>query len=139
MVQKIRERSKNLDDLAIAKIVEILDGWSGKLTWDSLISDVELKLKESYTRQTLAKHARIKSAYDLTKERLKGSSMDNKITSPEIQILLQKIEKLEAQNTRLEQENQNLLMQFTTWAYNAYAKGITKDNLNQPLPPIDRK
>jgi len=138
MAQKTRERSKNLDDLAIAKIVEILDGYSGKLTWDSLISDVELKLKELYTRQTLSKHTRIKSAYDLTKERLKDRSANNKVTSPEIQILLQKIEKLKAQNARLEKENNNLLMQFIIWSRNASAKGLTKDDLDLPLPNINR-
>jgi hypothetical protein len=31
------KRSKNLDDKIIQEIVEIMDGWSGALTWDGLV------------------------------------------------------------------------------------------------------
>ena len=68
-----RERSKNLTDTDIEKIVDITDGWSGKLIWDDLISEVELRLGERYTRQTLAKHTRIKYAYDSTRKRNQNS------------------------------------------------------------------
>jgi len=133
-----RERSKNLTDGDIEKIVEIFDGWSGKLTWDDLISEVELRLKECYTRQTLAKHPRIKSAYDLTKKRISSDPDTRSNSSPEIQVLEQIISKLEAKTARLNRENQDLLAQFARWSYNAYAKGISKEELDNPLPTIDR-
>ena len=139
MQKNQRKRSKNLGDKEIEKIVGILDGWSGKLTWEKLINEIHIHLNQDYTRQTLAKHTRIKSAYDLTKERSSDISKEPKQVSPEIAILQQKIERLEANNARLQRENQDLLAQFARWAYNAYAKGITKEELDQPLPKINRR
>jgi len=134
-----RERSKNLNDDSINKIVDILDGYSGSLTWKSLINDISKRLKNKYTRQTLAKHTRIKSAYDAAKHRISEESDKPKNGSAEIQVLKQTIAKLEAKNARLTRENQDLLAQFARWAYNSYAKGVSKDDLNKPLPKIDRR
>jgi len=139
MQKNQRKRSKNLGDKEIEKIVEILDGWSGKLTWDKLIHEIHIHLNQDYTRQTLAKHIRIKSAYDLTKERSSDISEESKHESPEISILLQKIERLEAKNARLQKENQDLLAQFARWAYNSYAHGVSKEELDKPLTKIDRR
>lgn len=138
MIDK-RERSENLDDEKIVQIVQILDGWTGKLTWDKLISEINLHLKNKYTRQTLAKHTRIKSAYELIKKN-KYDSNENKVYSPvEVNVLLQELEKIKAENKRLKREKQDLLVQFARWAYNSYAKGISKEDLDKPLPVINRR
>lgn len=68
-----KSRSKNLDDEAIELIVGILDGWSGKLTWDLLAEAIAKRTRVRYTRQALDKHCRIKAAFQLTKERLSGA------------------------------------------------------------------
>ncbi|NQB78276.1 hypothetical protein DZ919_032310, partial [Pseudomonas aeruginosa] len=60
-------RAKNLNDDAIGVIVAILDGWSGKLTWDLLIDMIERRLFVRYTRQALDKRARVKVAYQVAK------------------------------------------------------------------------
>lgn len=134
-----RERSKNLNDDTIEKIVEILDGWSGSLTWDKLITEIELRLKDKYVRQALAKHPRIKSAFNLTKKRISDEPDTKSKGSVEIQVLQQIIAKLEAKNARLNRENQDLLAQYARWAYNSYAKGVTKDDLDKLLPNINRR
>lgn len=134
-----RERSKNLNDETIEKIVEILDGWAGLLTWNSLITEIELRLKDKYVRQTLAKHARIKSAYHSTKKRISDEPDAKNYDSVEIQALQQIITKLEAKNARLNRENQDLLAQFARWSYNSYAKGVSKADLDKSLPKIDRR
>jgi type I restriction-modification system DNA methylase subunit len=134
-----RERSENLDDGKIEKIVQILDGWSGKLTWNKLIDEIALHLRNKYTRQTLAKHTRIKSAYELIKEN-KFDTETKKIYTPiEINVLIQELEKVKAENKRLKKEKQDLLAQYARWAYNSYAKGVTKEDLDKPLPIIDRR
>ena len=138
MIDK-RERSANLDDEKIEQIVQILDGWTGKLTWDKLISEINLHLKNKYTRQTLSKHTRIKSAYELIKKN-KYDSNENKVYSPvEVNVLLQELEKIKAENKRLKKEKQDLLAQFARWTYNSYAKGVSKEELDKPLPIIDRR
>jgi len=140
MTQKTKgERSKNLSDDTIEQIVGILDGWSGQLTWEKLINEIDLRFKEHYTRQTLAKHTRIKTAFNLTKERIPGLKTKELAGTAEFVVLMQQIERLEAQNARLKRENQDLLAQFARWAYNSYAKGVTKEELDKPLPKIDRR
>lgn len=132
-------RAKNLDDANIKKIVEILDGWAEKLTWELLIDAVELRLHNRYTRQTLHKHERIKNAFELRKAALSDGDEEIRIVrSPELQKALERIARLEAENKRLESENQQLLEQFARWAYNAYTRGLDSNFLNKSLPPVNR-
>jgi hypothetical protein len=132
-------RAKNLTDSDIKQIVEIVDGWSGRLTWDLLIEAIELRMYNRYTRQALYKHERIRHAFDLQKKSLSGTGGNEKrAASPELQIALERIARLEAENRRLEAENERLLEQFVRWAYNAHVRGLDKESLNQSLPPVNR-
>jgi uncharacterized protein (UPF0335 family) len=132
-------RAKNLDDADIKKIVEILDGWAEKLTWGLLIDAIELRMHNRYTRQTLHKHERIKNAFELRKAALADGDGEIRIVrSPELQKALERIARLEAENKRLESENQQLLEQFARWAYNAHTRGLDSNFLNKSLPPVNR-
>lgn len=137
-----KSRAKNLDDGAIELIVSVLDGWSSKLTWDLLTEAIEMRTRARYTRQALDKHARIKTTFQLTKERLSGAprvERKRKLSEAEAVALAQRYERLLAENMRLERENNLLLEQFQIWLYNAHLKGLTKDYLNSPLPRVDRE
>ncbi len=132
-------RAKNLTDSDIKKIVEILDGWTGRLTWELLIDAIELRMHNRYTRQALHKHERIRHAFDLQKKNLSGTEGNEKRSaSPELHIAFERIARLEAENRRLEAENERLLEQFVRWAYNAHVQGLDKEYLNRPLPPVNR-
>ena len=132
-------RGRNLDDDAISRIVAVLDGWKGRLTWESLIEAVDRHVHARYTRQTLHKHERIRQAFAQRKEALQSGPSDRAIVGPpELQAALERIGRLEAENARLEAENQSLLGQFARWAYNANTRGFDRDFLNQPLPPVNR-
>jgi hypothetical protein len=134
-----KQRAKNLGDAEIKQIVEILDGWSGKLTWELLIDAIELRMHNRYTRQALHKHERIHHAFDLQKKNLSGKAGEIKhVASPELQAALERIARLEGENRRLESENQRLLEQFVRWAYNAHTRGLDHDFLNRSLPPVNR-
>lgn len=134
-------RAKNLSDEDIAKIVGILDGWSGRLTWDALLDAVERHLFARYTRQALHKHPRIQNAFELRKKALSedGGRPRKLASTPEMQAALDKIERLEAQVQRLEAENNRLLEQFARWAYNANMRGLEESFLNSPLPEVNRR
>lgn len=137
-----KNRAKNLDDGAIELIVGILDGWSAKLTWDQLIDAIEERIRVRYTRQALDKHSRIKTAYQVTKERLSGTpriERSKRLSDVEASALTERLKRIEAENNRLKVENERLLEQFVTWAYNAHLKGLTKEYLNNPLPHVDRE
>lgn len=133
------KRSKNLDDQAIEEIVKIIDGWTGKLTWELLIKAILIRMYQEYRRQALYNHVRIRDAFALKKKMLRnGKEVASDNVSPEVQALLQKIARLESENARLESENNNLLMQFATWAHNAAQRNLSEEYLNQPLPPVNR-
>ncbi|CAI8724560.1 transposase [Pseudomonas donghuensis] len=137
-----KRRARNIDDYVIIQIVELLDGWNAKLSWDLLVDQIEKRVGTRYTRQALDKHARIKIAYQTTKRRLSkpsGSEYRQKFYSQELGATLERLERLSAENSRIKMENERLLEQFVTWAYNAHLKGLTKEYLNTPLPGVDRE
>lgn len=135
----LARRGKNLTDDAIEQIVRLLDGWSGKLTWEALIDAIVARLHCRYTRQALYKHERIRAAYALRKEAL-GGQRENEVPrgSQQVVELKGRVARLEAENQRLEAENQRLLEQFVVWAYNAHTRGLDKDFLSHPLPRVNR-
>jgi hypothetical protein len=134
-----RSRERNLDDEAISRIVGILDGWAGKLTWELLIDAVDRHLRASYTRQALHKHERIRQAFVQRKKSLQSDpSAEEFVGPPELQAAFERIARLDGENARLDAENQRLLGQFARWAYNANTRGFDRDFLNQPLPAVNR-
>ena len=133
------KRSKNLDDQMVRRIVEILDGWSDSLTWDGLVDAIDRRLGQRYTRQTLDKHERIKQAFKARKTALaSGGGAAKRVADPILQMTLDRLGRLEAENDRLKRENAALLEQFVRWTYNAGLKGLSADVLNQPMPPVNR-
>lgn len=135
-----RLRAPNLEDERIEVIVGILDGWTGKLTWEALIEAVERRTHARYTRQALHKHQRIRQAFRLRKRAMKPASGEaaGDTRPPELQAALQRIARLEAENERLRTENDRLLEQFARWAYNAHTRGLDEKVLNRALPGVDR-
>lgn len=135
----VARRGKILTDNAIEQIVRIIDGWSGKLTWEWLIEAIVPRLHCRYTRQALHKHERIRAAYALRKETLgERKEADAPPGSGQLADARARILRLEAENRRLEAENQRLLEQFVVWAYNAHTRGLSKAFLSQPLPQVNR-
>lgn len=134
------KRAKNLSDDDIRLVVEVLDGWTGKLSWELLIDAVAKRLGSVYTRQALHKHERIRLAFVGRKQSLAGGASETKVKGVpvEVQKALERIARLEAKTARLEAENQRLLEQFARWAYNAHTRGLDEFFLNRPLPFIDR-
>lgn len=134
-------RSKNLSDDDIQLIVNILDGWSGKLTWPLVIEAVERRLHSRYTRQALYKHDRIAAAVELARKalgRAKGP-VGRTSKSPVLQLALDRIERLKRENQRLEAENNRLLEQFARWVYNASLRNLDEAFLNQALPRASKR
>lgn len=134
-------RAKNLRDEDVAKIVGILDGWAGKLTWELLIDSIEKRFFSRYTRQALHKHTRIKDAFAQRKGALAngGERPRKTVSSPELQLALDRIDRLTGEVERLKAENTRLLEQFVRWAYNAHTRNLDEDFLSRPLPAVDRQ
>jgi hypothetical protein len=133
-------RTRNLTDQDIRTIVEILDGWTGALSWNALIEAIAQRLYGIYTRQALHKHERIRQAFVARKKSLASARARSRRegVSLELQIALERIDRLEAQKERLEAENNHLLEQFVRWAYNAHTRNLEEEFLSRPLPGVDR-
>jgi hypothetical protein len=130
--------AKHLTDRDIEKVVGLLIGWKGALSWEALASACERHIGRVPSRQTLARSSRIELAFKTAKDRLKFVP-DPSGTSPPTSIVLvqQRVARLEAEITQLKAENRALLEQFVTWQYNAYRMGVSRDELNKALPGID--
>lgn len=138
------KREKNLDDAAIEDVVQVLDGWQGKLTWDLLIKAVAQRTGRTYTRQALHRHQRISEAFQLCKQQVSRSrplteKSPERLSADEVKVLIDRCARLEGENARLRVVNERLLLQFEVWLYNAHTRGLDADFLNRPLPSIDRE
>lgn len=133
-------RAPDLTPNILQAVIEMLDDWKGKLTWELLLDEVHRKFGIRYSRFTFAEYPQIANAFALKKQTLRGS-WSRKVGNPrdeKVRAALQQVERYKAKVQRLEQENQLLLEQFVTWAHNAERKGVTLMMLNSPLPKPQR-
>jgi hypothetical protein len=127
----------------VENIVDLLTKWKGKLTWGQLVDKVTAMLGRSYTRQALNDHQQVKRAFQVAKDRVrsrgpKSKNVDAADLPPELAAALQRIENQRAEIATLKAERNALLEKFATWLYNARNRSLTEDDLNRPLPPIER-
>ncbi|HDX8401602.1 TPA: hypothetical protein RQN00_001694 [Aeromonas dhakensis] len=128
--------AKHLSDKNINDITSLIDGWHPdvKLTWEKLCEQMRSKLGLTHSRQTIQGYHRIKKAFQDKKNKLKNGKGEPPKTPASLSIAANKIARLEAENSRLKKENDELLIQFVTWQYNAFAHGVSIPLLNTPLP-----
>ena len=136
-----KSRAPDLTSEVLQHVIDALDGWEGKLTWDLLLDALETATGHRYSRFTFADYPQIANAFSLKKEALRGTlpRTRGEPKDERIRAALAQVDRYKAKMTRLEAENQLLLEQFVVWATNAERKGITMDMLNAPLtkPPRD--
>lgn len=130
--------ARHLNDAEIGRIVDGIEAWQGKLSWESIVDRCEQWIGRRPSRQALARSIRISSAF---KAKKKGERYDigsgGRSPAPSMKIAMGRIERLEAKVQRLERENELLLEQFRRWQYNAHIHGVPRDKLDRPLPAID--
>lgn len=135
-----KTRAPSLTTERIQTVLDILDDWNDKLTWDLLIQAVKDITDIEYSRFTFAEYPAIVNAFGLRKEALrKAAGKQPSLPRDElVRAALEDTARFKAKAARLEAENQLLLEQFVVWAANAERKGVTMDMLNAPLPKPQR-
>lgn len=123
------------------KIEVMLTKWSGKLTWDALVTRVNLELGMEITRQTLCTYEGINACYKKRKAQLRGATpaIYTKITASEVN-LIERIERLEAEIEVLNRNNSEQLRMIERMLANA--KSIPNLDLRaliQPRPEETQK
>ena len=129
--------AKHLSTPQVDTIVEILDGWhtGTKLTWDALIKRIARRMGTRPSRQTLARHERIKVAFQTRKAGLRKEADQG----PDDRVLAQRLRRVTAENARLREENERYRERLAQWQYNAFKRGLKKHHLEEPLPEVDRQ
>ena len=92
------------------------------------------QLQIGTTRQTLARHGKIKAAYDARKAALRKEAP----AAGDGRMLAQRLRRFRAENDRLREENVRYQEQFVRWQYNAYKHGLKEHQLEEPMPKVDR-
>lgn len=130
-----KSRAPDLTQERLQLVLDTLDGWTGKLTWDLLLEAVKKATGIAYSRFTLAEYPQIANAFSLKKDTLRGTwkAAGGEPRDERVRAALGQVERYKSKVLRLEQENHLLLEQFVTWAHNAERKGVTVMMLNVPL------
>ncbi|MDR3067163.1 MAG: hypothetical protein LBV05_16880 [Comamonas sp.] len=135
-----KNRAPDLTKENLAKVLDTLDTWRGKLTWELLLDKLEEGWGCRYSRFTLAGYPEVANAFALRKDSLRGTLPPSRGTPTDerVRSAMEQAERYRAKAARLEAENNLLVEQFVTWALNAERNKVTMDMLNKPLPKPDR-
>lgn len=135
-----KSRAPDLTEERLNVVIDKLDGWTGKLTWDLLLNAVAEATGDLYSRFTFAEYPQIADAFALKKDALRGTwkGEPGQPKDARVRAAIEQADRYRFKVERLERENQLLLEQFVTWAVNAERKGVTMDMLNAPLAKPDR-
>jgi len=74
MALKLLETEKQIS------IQTLIRSWEGRLTWDLLVTKIDVELGISITRQTLDQYLNIKNEYKQKKQLLRGKPVDQSST-----------------------------------------------------------
>ena len=118
--------------------MRVLDRWEGKLTWPLFCAEVAKVLQvEGVSRHTLMRYEGIRHRFKVRQQELRDA-IDQEPRDYTMEAARRRIRNLEAQVSRLENTNTLLLDRFQRWQYNAYAHNLREDQLDAPLPEVDR-
>jgi len=131
-------RSPNLSARTVAALVERVNTWDGRLTWNDLVKLAAEETGRSYVRQTLYNNGSIRAAYQAHQEERRSSERwgDRRNRRRPMDGT---IRRLRQQVLQLQNENSLLIERFARWVYNASVRGLDEQFLDNPLPPIDRR
>ena len=124
--------AKHLTDSDVVEIVELLQSWKFKLTWELLVQACEKSLGLTTTRQALNRKAQIKEEFDIRKRALK-TGVDDTPKPNSIQQAHARIARLLKRNKELEEQNALYREKFLRWQFNAERYGVGKEQLEKPL------
>jgi hypothetical protein len=134
-----KNRAPDLTAERISRIVDLLDGWEGKLTWDALIERVKDEIGIRYSRFTLGEYRRIADAFGVRKQALRSEPSGPALPRDKrLRAAVEQADRYRQKALRLDRENQVLLEQFVTWATNAEKAGVSIAMLNKPIPKPSR-
>ena len=128
-----------MDPKSVQGVCELIRSWPTlPLTWDLITGSVALRGIGGWTRQALAGNERILEAYRQRKVALaKGKTKTSR--DPAVVVLKRQVEDLQARLADVQGKLAAYEERFLIMIRNAAVKGVSPDELERPLLPIDRK
>ncbi|WP_137240825.1 hypothetical protein PagCFBP13505_006540 [Pantoea agglomerans] len=131
--------AKPLSKSDINLIIEMIVAWnSDKITWPAICESVAPLIGKKPTRQSLSMNKDITEAFHNRKKGIKNTQEQLKKPA-NLKIAAERIANLEKQVFHLTEVNRGFKEKFSIWQYNAYKYGLSEHQLNEELPPINRK
>ncbi len=112
-------RARNLSETDVDEIVSAINAWRGKLTWDLLLCRIQEMIGQTYTRQAVYKHEKVRQSFSRKKEAIERATKqahERSASGAEAT----KLTLLKAENVRLRAENMQLLAQFARWCWRRF-------------------
>ncbi len=127
-----------LTDSDIDKAIELLSGWTGKLTWRAylVILAMELPHGHVYSKVAMLKQPRIKDAWNIARARLADDTKDageKRYGSSAVGALRRKLDETREELRASKALNNELLEQFQRWQFNAERHRLKLSQLDAPL------
>jgi hypothetical protein len=134
--------SRQLTDDDVGSAVNILTSWHDTITWDTFLEVLSNVLGHGITRQAIhQRHPRIVDAFNNAKARSRENREIRKIKGEvtrhgdvALAYQIQQNKDLQTKIKELKRENDDLMLQFLRWQYNAATRGVTREILDLPLP-----
>lgn len=123
---------RHLTDTDLRKIAKGIGTLDDPITWDAVVNHASAWTGTTITRQTLSSKPVIRKAMNDRKKVLKLGKAQQRV--PSHNALLQRIERLQKDLAEEKAKHTAVESQFATMQYNAYALGLTQDELMKPLP-----
>lgn len=127
-----RDRSPNLDGDQIAAIVRIVKCLPGQPTWQDVVEKVQAELGARYAWKALGRHDAVRLALRARRNGAPARRPSGKHGKKD------DTERLGAELKACRALNEALMERDARRSYNAYACGVTEEDLDRPLPRIDR-
>lgn len=122
-------------------VVQLIRGWPDgeALSWDSVCERSASLVGYVPTRQALSSKEAIVGAFQAKKKGLRERPQTRSARPASLAVAEQTIARLRAENEELTLINDRLKEKFVVWQYNASVGGVYPEELNRPLPRIDRE
>lgn len=128
--------NRRMTDKDLKIILEAID-YLEDATWSELLSTLS-KRGINFSRQSLSAKKEIKTALKLRKEAIRSALESLGVPSITKSQSISQIAKMAKEIEVLRKQNSQLYELMLIWQHNAELHGLTDEQLNKPLPRINR-
>ena len=121
-----------------AEIIALIDEWPVEqltFTREALVKRIRSKMGLTFTRQGLMKRDAIRIAFFRREREIKGDAKPRSEKEPLTVVLERRIDELKATIDQQAAVIEGYEQMFLTYRFNARQRGITRDQLEAPIPP----